>query len=167
MARCPHHRLMCHPHFHHHLHTPLPTQSVTAVINSLSQKCPLAFVSEQLSPILGKGLEMYLEPMVVFFFSHFFFYITNIYLWLDHTTSPQCVWPRDHCIDMSNQHQNDDDGHMATQWYKGLSMCLKPLLHVTTSPPASTQPTAQMCHPWERREHSPRDGQHVVHLLGF
>ena len=154
--------------------SPLPSPSPHTTTYPICDCCYQLAVSEMPSRFCEwtivsnswKGLKMYLEPMVVFFFL-IFFYKTNIYLWLYHTTSPRHVWPRDRCIDTSNQHQNDDDGHMATQWYKGLSMCLKPLLHVTTSPPASTQPTAQMCHPWERREHSPRDGQHVVHLLGL
>ena len=165
MAWCPHHRLMCHPHFHHHLHTttyPIcDCRYQLAVSETPSHFCKWTIVSNS-----QKRAQDVSWAHGSFFFL-IFFYNTNIYLWLDHTTSPRHVWPRDRCIDTSNQHQNDDDGHMATWWYKGLGMCLKPLLRVATSPLASTQPTARMCHPWERREHSPRDGQHVVCLLGL
>ena len=58
-----------------------------------------------------------------FSFPHLFYNI-NIYLWLDHTTSLWHVWPRDHCIDTSNQHQNDNDGPWPPDDERGLGCVL-------------------------------------------
>ena len=164
MACHPCHHLTCHPHFHHHLPTPLPTQSATAVINLLSQKHPLTFASEQLSPILRfisstsqqtsivssfrstaatpsslltppkqicsrRVFDLSLRYIYIYIFPYFFHYIycTNIYL-LDRlcmctvTTKHITTGTTPRWIATSPPH------HQHTQQQKGLEMYLEPMV---------------------------------------
>ena len=93
----------------------------------------------------------------------FFFYNTNIYLWLDHTASPQCAWPWDCCVDMSKQHQNS---HPMTKRAQDTSWALVMCCHTTTLHITTGINTTNCLDvTLGKGEHSPRDGQH--HLLGY